>query len=164
VQLVICDLNQKASPLPLTVRLAELASVNVYVCWKFLCFANAYFFLRDLFDEPLFVFCGCLFFHRRSFLLNLFAFFEVAFLSSEVFFDEPLCIFLGCLFFSSEVFFAEPLCVFLGLPLFSSEVFFDEPMNEGSESTPLFVASLVCAKALVECQANLVSYFDLALS
>jgi hypothetical protein len=29
---------------------------------------------------------------------------------------------------------------------------------------PLFVAPLVCAKALVECQVNLVSYFDLALS
>jgi hypothetical protein len=26
------------------------------------------------------------------------------------------------------------------------------------------MAPLVCAKALVECQANLVSYFDLALS
>jgi hypothetical protein len=37
-------------------------------------------------------------------------------------------------------------------------------MNEGSESTPLFNAPLVCAKALVECQGNLVSYFDLALS
>jgi hypothetical protein len=41
---------------------------------------------------------------------------------------------------------------------------FNEPMNEGSENTPLFIAPLVCAKALVECQANLVSYFDLALS
>jgi hypothetical protein len=64
---------------------------------------------------------------------------------------------------------------FFGLPLFSSDVFFvvasffigglfDEPMNEGSESTPLFVAPLVCAKVLIECQANLVGYFDLALS
>jgi hypothetical protein len=37
-------------------------------------------------------------------------------------------------------------------------------MNKGSESTPLFVALLVCAKVLVKCQANLVSYVDLALS
>jgi hypothetical protein len=53
---------------------------------------------------------------------------------------------------------------FLGLPLFTSNVSFDEPMNEGSESTPMFVAPLVCVKALVECQANLVIYFDIALS
>jgi hypothetical protein len=53
---------------------------------------------------------------------------------------------------------------FFRLPLFSSEVFFDEPMNKESESTPLFVAPLVCAIAFIECQANLASYFDLALS
>jgi hypothetical protein len=123
VQLVICDLNQKASPLPLTVRLAELASVNVYVCWKFLCFANAYFFLRDLFDEPLFVFCGCLFFHRRSFLLNLFAFFGVAFLSSEVFFDEPLCIFWVASFFHRRSFLLSPFAFFWGCLFFHRRSF-----------------------------------------
>jgi hypothetical protein len=53
---------------------------------------------------------------------------------------------------------------FFGLPLFSSEVFFDDPVNEGSKSTPLFMAPFVCAKALVEYQANRVSYFDLGLA
>jgi hypothetical protein len=36
-------------------------------------------------------------------------------------------------------------------------------MNEGCKSTPLFLALLVCTKAPVEYQANLVSYFDHAL-
>jgi hypothetical protein len=56
VRLVICDLNRKVLPSPSTVRLAELALVNVYVCWKFLRFAGASFSLKDLFHEPLFIF------------------------------------------------------------------------------------------------------------
>jgi hypothetical protein len=64
--------------------------------------------------------------------------------------------------FSSEVFFMS-LFAFFGVASFFIGGLFDKPMNEGSESTPLFMALLVCAKALVECQANLVSYFDLAL-
>jgi hypothetical protein len=47
----------------------------------------------------------------------------------------------------------------LGVPLFSSGVFL-EPMSEGSDSTHLLMASLVGTKELVECKANLVSYFD----
>jgi hypothetical protein len=53
---------------------------------------------------------------------------------------------------------------FFGVASFFIRGLFDEPMNEGSESTPLFVALLVCVEVLVECQANLVSYFNLALS
>jgi hypothetical protein len=34
----------------------------------------------------------------------------------------------------------------------------------GLRAPPLFVAPLVCAKALIDCQANLVSYFDVTLS
>jgi hypothetical protein len=74
---VVCDLNQKASPSPLTIRLMELGSLNVHVCWKFLHFASATFSLGDLFDEPLFGFWGCHFFHQRSFLMSPIAFFEV---------------------------------------------------------------------------------------
>jgi hypothetical protein len=33
-------------------------------------------------------------------------------------------------------------------------------MSEGSDSTHLLMASLVGTKELVECKANLVSYFD----
>jgi hypothetical protein len=76
--------------------------------------------------------------------MNPFMFWGLPLFSLKIFFDELLCIFWGCLFFIRYLFY--------------------EPMNERSEGTPLFVALLVCAKALVECQANLVSYFDLALS
>jgi hypothetical protein len=91
----------------------------------FAFFGIDYFFIRGLFDKPVYIFWSCLFFHRRSFLMSPFAFYGVA------------------------SFFIRGL--------------FNEPMNKGSESTPLFVAPLVCAKTLVECQANLVSYFNLAL-
>jgi hypothetical protein len=33
-------------------------------------------------------------------------------------------------------------------------------MSEGSDSAPLLMTVLLGAKALVECEANLVSYFD----
>jgi hypothetical protein len=33
-------------------------------------------------------------------------------------------------------------------------------MSEGSESSPLLTASLLSTNALVECEANLVSYLD----
>jgi hypothetical protein len=52
---------------------------------------------------------------------------------------------------------------FLGLPFFIGDLF-DESMNEGSDSAPLFMAPRVCTKELIECQANLVSYFDPALT
>jgi hypothetical protein len=71
--------------------------------------------------------------------------------------------FLGLSFFHRRSFLMSPFA-FFGLPLFSSDVFFDEPMNERSESMPLFVSPLVCAKALDKCQAKLVSYFDPTLS
>jgi hypothetical protein len=70
----------------------------------------------------------------------------------------------GLPLFSSMFFFLRAPLHLLGLPLFSSEVFFDEPMNEGFDSAPLFIAPRVCAKALVECQANLASHFDPALT
>jgi hypothetical protein len=95
-------------------------------------------------------------------LISPFAFLGLPLFSSHVFFDEPLYIFALPLF-SSDVFFNERLCVFEVASFFIGGIF-DEPMNEGYESTHLFMAPLVCAKALVECQANLVSYFDLALS
>jgi hypothetical protein len=41
---------------------------------------------------------------------------------------------------------------------------FDEPMNKGPDSAPLFMAPHVCAKALVECQPNVLSYFDPSLT
>jgi hypothetical protein len=50
----------------------------------------------------------------------------------------------------------SPFAFFL-LPLFSSVVFFDEPMNEGSKGTPLFMAPLVCLKALVKCKLTLLA-------
>jgi hypothetical protein len=85
MRLVICDLNRKASPSPSTVRLAELASVNVCVCWKFLHFASASSSLGDLFNEPL---CS---FGIASFFIGCLL-------------DEPLCVFLGCLFFHQRSF------------------------------------------------------------
>jgi hypothetical protein len=72
-------------------------------------------------------------------------------------FLEVASFFIGGLFY-------KPLCVFWDCPFFHRRSFFDESKNKGSGSTPLFVALLICAKALVECQANLVSYFDLTLS
>jgi hypothetical protein len=39
---------------------------------------------------------------------------------------------------------------------------FDE--NKGPDSAPLFMAPHVCAKALVECQPNVLSYFDPSLT
>jgi hypothetical protein len=72
------------------------------------------------------------------------AFFRLPLFSSEIFLMSP-SVFLGLPLFSSKVFLMSP-SVFLVLPLFSSDVFF------------------VCAKVLVKCQANLVSYFDLALT
>jgi hypothetical protein len=88
--------------------------------------------------------------------MSSFVFFGVASFFIRGIFVEPLCVFLGCLFFHRMSFFVVASFFIGGL--------FDEPMNEGSESTPLFVAPLVCAKVLIECQANLVGYFDLALS
>jgi hypothetical protein len=64
--------------------------------------------------------------------------------------------FIGCLF-------DEPLCIFWVASFFIG-CLFDEPMNKGADSTPLFMAPRVCAKALVECEANLVSYFVPALT
>jgi hypothetical protein len=66
-------------------------------------------------------------------------------------------------FFHRRSFLMSPFAFFWVASFFIG-CLFNEPMNEGSENTPLFIAPLVCAKALVECQANLVSYFDLALS
>jgi hypothetical protein len=37
-------------------------------------------------------------------------------------------------------------------------------MGEGSDNVPLLMASLLGAGTLIECQANLVSYFDSGLS
>jgi hypothetical protein len=37
-------------------------------------------------------------------------------------------------------------------------------MSEGSNSTPLLMASLLSARTPIECQANLVSYFDSEIS
>jgi hypothetical protein len=51
---------------------------------------------------------------------------------------------------------------FLGVASFFVRGLFDEPMNEVFDDTPLFMPPRVCAKELVECQANL-SYFDPAL-
>jgi hypothetical protein len=72
-------------------------------------------------------------------------------------------VFFGAASFFIRGLFNEPLCVFWVASFFIVSLL-DEPMNEGSQSTPLFVALLVCTKVLVECQANLVCYFDLALS
>jgi hypothetical protein len=76
-------------------------------------------------------------------------------------FDEPPLRFLGLPIFSSEVFLMNAFA-FLGVASFFVRGLFDEPMNEVFDDTPLFMAPRVCAKELVECQANL-SYFDHAL-
>jgi hypothetical protein len=47
----------------------------------------ASFFIRNLFDEPLYVSWGCLFFHWRTFLMSHFVFLSVASFSLEFFFD-----------------------------------------------------------------------------
>jgi hypothetical protein len=51
------------------------------------------------FDEPICVSWGCLFFHRRSFLMSHFAFFGIAYFFIGGLFDEPLFVSWGCLFF-----------------------------------------------------------------
>jgi hypothetical protein len=164
------------SPSSLTIGLAELASINVYV-WKLLLFRVASF-SSELFLMSPFAFLGLPLFFIRGLFDESFCIFEVASFFIRGLSDEPICVF-GVTFFSSDVFLMSPFALF-GLPLFSSEVFLmspfaflglsfffigglsDKPINEGSKSTPLFVALLVCTKVLVECQANLVSYFDLA--
>jgi hypothetical protein len=95
--------------------------------------------------------------------------------SSEIFFLAP-CV-LGVPLSSSEVFFyplhfrgasffirglfLSPLD-FMGASFFIRCIF--EPMSEGSDSTPLLMASIASAWALVEYEANLVSDFDLVHS
>jgi hypothetical protein len=91
----------------------------------------ASFFIGNLFDEPLYVSWGCLFFHWRTFLMSHFVFLSVASFSLEFFFDEPF--------------------TFLGVASFFIGCLFDEPMNKGSDSTPLFMAPRVCTKVLIEC-------------
>jgi hypothetical protein len=76
--------------------------------------------------------------------MSVFAFFVVASFFIGGLFDEPLCIF--------------------GVASFFIRCLFDEPMNKWSDSTPLFMAPRVCAKTLIECEANLVSYFVPALT
>jgi hypothetical protein len=105
----------------------------------------ASFFIGGLFYEPLCVSWGCLFFHRWSFFMSPF-------------------VFLGVASFFHWMSFLMSVFAFLRVTSFSSEIFFDEPMNEGFDNTPLFMAPRVCAKALVVCQANLVSHFDTGLT
>jgi hypothetical protein len=71
--------------------------------------------------------------------------------------------FSGVPLFSSDVFFVKPLCVFGGDSFFTRGLFV-KPMNEGSDSTPLFMASRVCIETLVELGANLVSWFDFIMT
>jgi hypothetical protein len=123
VRLIICGLNQKESPSPSTVRLTELASVNMCVCWRFL---------------------ECLFFPQRSFFMSPFAFFGVASFSIEGLCDKPLCIFgVGSFFirglydkhlfvFGIVSFFIKglcdkPLCVF-GVVSFFIRGLYDKPL------------------------------------
>jgi hypothetical protein len=128
---------------------------------SFMFFRAASFFIGGLFNEPLCIFLVASFFIGGLFDEPLYIFW-VAFFSSEVFLMSPFVFFeVGSFFIGGS--FNEPLCVFLVASFFIRGLF-DLPMNLGSESTPLFVALLVCVEVLVECQANLVSYFDLVLS
>jgi uncharacterized membrane-anchored protein YitT (DUF2179 family) len=89
-------------------------------------------------------------------------FFGVASIFIGGLFNVPLS-FFGVASFSSKDFLMSPFA-FFGVASFFIEGLFDEPMNEGSDSAPLFMAPCVCEKALVECQANLLSYFDPTLT
>jgi hypothetical protein len=131
--------NQKVSPSPSSVRLAELASV----IWRFLVFDlldHLFFHQRSSFGP--FTLWGCLFFHRGSFfwapcVLGLHLFLSEVFLLSPLHFKvasffigglsfEPL-VFYVCFFFYQRSFFWAT-CV-LGLPLFSSDVFLLSPLH-----------------------------------
>jgi hypothetical protein len=55
------------------------------------------------------------------------------------------------------------LCVFWGYHFFHWRSF-DDPMNEVSDIAPLFMAPLICVKALVKIPVNLVSCLDSTLT
>jgi hypothetical protein len=99
-------------------------------------------------------------FSSEAFLMSPFVFLRLPFFFIGCLSDEPLCVIWVASFFIGGLS-DEPLCIFWVVSFFIGGLS-DKPINEGSKSTPLFVALLVCTKVLVECQANLVSYFDLA--
>jgi hypothetical protein len=70
VRLAICGLNQKVKPSHSSVRLARLASVNLYLRWTPLCFKGV-FFCRMCLLSPL-QFKVALFFIRGVFLTATF--------------------------------------------------------------------------------------------
>jgi hypothetical protein len=73
--------------------------------------------------------------------------------------NKPLCILRGVSFFIGGLF-NEPLQVLRGASFFIRGLF-NEPMNEGSNSTPLFMAPISCVKRLLNFQLTLLAVLNL---
>jgi hypothetical protein len=125
--LVICGLNQKASPLPLIVRSAELASINVCMLE---IFGLPLFFLRGPFLWAPLHFLGLPLFSSEVFVISPFAV-----LGFPLFFIRGLCDKSLCTFGVPSFFIGglclNPLCIFGDASFFIGGLC-DEPMNEGS--------------------------------